>query len=205
MTTPNYNPNTPTAALPYSDWQVQFVQNFAQLNNAFSANHVPLTSASNAGNHTYVQFPEQSANPQTGASEFSIFSKDIATQTDQLYFVYPGNSPVVQFTNYQIYSILPSDVQTFYFTFLPGGLLVYFGTFLIKGGTVPSNTIFLKPPVAKHVISTQFTLSGTTADNAPGVFVSTPDGNGIIHSVIANPSLVLPFPKAVFYKKLLSY
>ncbi len=203
----NYDPNTPTPKLAYADWQIQFIQNFTQLNNAFSNNHVPLTSASNAGNHTYVQMPEQEEDqiPQTGAVEFSIYTRNVEDQTDQVFFTYPGNTPVVQFTNYQIYSVtprvLPNFRQTTYFTFLPGKLLVIFGTMgpFSSGNSGGRNTLFLYPPVVKNIAAINLCNRGTTAqytpeitmgtyENIPGQGLSFVPPKGIIKEIYINPN-----------------
>jgi hypothetical protein len=201
----NYNPNTPTAKLPYADWQIQFQQNFTQLNNAFSKNHIALDDATVAsrGNHTYVQMPEQKNIPQTGAAEFTIFTKDVESQTDQVHFVYPGNSPVVQFTNYQIYSVPPTLLQTTFFTFLPGKILVYFGTFgpFQRVGNTP-NILVLNPPVAKNIISVQFSISGNTPLYVPSYGISPWTQKEIITEIFVNPNFENKGPQpiiAVFY------
>lgn len=175
----NYDPNTPTVTLPYADWQIQFIQNFTQFNTAFSQDHVPLTDPTNQGNHTYVHMPEQPEDsaPQTGSNEFSIYAKNVEDQTDQLFFVYPGNTPIVQFTNYQIYSVQPrvspNIAQTTFFTFLPGGLLIYFGSYgpftssATGSKTETDNTLFLNPPIAKNIAGVNFCIKGTTPDFTP--------------------------------------
>jgi len=208
MTAPEiaYNPNTPTLQLPYADWQIQFQQNFTQLNTAFSQNHVSLTSGSNAGNHTYIQMPEQSSNPQTSLAEFSIYVKNVETQTDQIFFTYPGNTPVVQFTNYQIYSVQPTANQTTYFTFLPGGLLVYFGTFgPLSASSIPSNTLFLNPPVVKNILSVNFCWKGTIPDFTPSFAQGAKLNENlsglipILNQLIVNPQLPLASNASIFY------
>lgn len=164
----NYDPNTPTRQLSFADWQVQFIQNFTQLGEAFLKNHVSLTdpTVANRGNHTYVEMAESTTDGQTSANEFSIFVKDVENQTDQVFFTYPGNTPVVQFTNYQIYSVTSTAQQTTFFTFLPGKLLVYFGKFgpfNDKG----NNILKLNPPVAKNIVSMNFCHQGTTPKYTP--------------------------------------
>lgn len=173
----NYDPNTPTKQLSFADWQVQFIQNFTQLFEAFKKNHVSLNdpTTANRGNHTYVEMSESTTNAQTSSNEFSIFVKDVENQTDQVFFTYPGNTPVIQFTNYQIYSVKDTSQQTTFFTFLPGKLLVYFGKFgpfdttgnfapFTSGG---NNIIKLNPPVAKNIVSVNFCHIGTTPKYTP--------------------------------------
>lgn len=202
MTNPiNYNPNYPEIESTWADWQVQFIQNFEQLGLAFSQNHVPLNdpTIANRGNHTIIQMPELLNPPQTGSTEFSIHTKNVEGQTAQVYFTYPGNAPVVQFTNYQIYSVLPTAQQTTFFTFLPGGILIYFGGFGPFIPTNGNNTIFLNPPVTKSVRGVQFALSGSTPDYTPAFVTKPPDSNGIIDEIYVIPTLPQKVPQAVFY------
>lgn len=169
----NYDPNTPSVKLNYADWQIQFIQNFTQLAAAFSQNHVPLDdpTVANRGNHTYIQLPQQTTDAQTSSTEFSIFSKQVEEQTDQVFFTYPGNTPVVQFTNYQIYSLKSTLQQIPYFTFLPGGLLIYFGIFISLGQG--KNTLFLNPAVARNIISINLCPIGTTPKYTPAAAFGT--------------------------------
>lgn len=175
----HYDPNTPYPKLSYADWQIQFIQNFTQLATAFAQNHVPLNDATtaNRGNHTYIELTEQTQDPQTGSQEFCISVKDVENQTDQIYFTYPGNTPVVQFTNYQIYTVKPTSQQTTYFTFLPGKLLVYFGTFgpFDSGnqGGVFNNILNLNPPVAKNIVTVNLCTKGTDPRYTPGFVPET--------------------------------
>lgn len=210
MTTPpiNYDPNTPTVQLPFADWQIQFQENFTQLSTAFSENHVALESASNAGNHTYLEMVEQAdtSKPQASIGEFTIYSKNVKTQTDQVFFTYPGNTPVVQFTNYQIYSVTPTANQITYFTFLPGGLLVYFGEFgPISNSSLTANTLFLNPPIAKNIISVNFCWKGTTPDFTPSwaqgakLNETKSDLVPIVNQIIINPQTPVASNTNIYY------
>lgn len=177
MTNPiNYDPNTPRVNLSYADWQIQFSQNFQQYNIAFLKNHLGFSSG-NAGSHTIIQMPEQDADPQTGSVDFAIYTKNVEEQTDQIFFQYPGNTPVVQFTNYQIYSVVPrispNTPQTSFFTFLPGGLLIMFGSFGPFNTANGGNTLFLFPPVAKNIAAINLCIQGTTPNYTPSTTLGT--------------------------------
>src|ERR1700733_2891876 len=119
-----YIPSTPTPKLSFADWQIQFIQNFTQLAKCFAVNHVPLTAATEAGNHTILQMAEQPGSLQVNLSEIAAYSKEVLGQTDQLFLKYQGASgPEFQYTNYQIYPVTtvnPNNEQIQYFTFLPG-------------------------------------------------------------------------------------
>ncbi len=210
MTNPiNYDPNTPTVKLSFADWQIQFIQNFTQLGLAFSQNHVALDdpTVANRGNHTYVQMPQQNTDAQTGSTEMSIFSKNVEGQTNQVFITYPGNTPVVQYTNYQIFSHTDTDQQIAYFTFLPGGILIYFGRFISKGSG--KNILYLNPFVAKNVVSINLCMTGTTAKYTPEISLGawSVDSNGhlsqskqdIIREVYILPNLNDTGDQSMYY------
>jgi len=205
----NYDPNTPSVKLNFADWQIQFIQNFTQLASAFSQNHVPLNdpTVENRGNHTYIQLPQQTTDAQTGSTEFSIFSKDLENQTDQIFFTYPGNTPVVQFTNYQIYSLKDTLQQISFFTFLPGGLLIYFGIFVTFGND--KNTLFLNPPISRNIVSINLCHIGSTPKYTPAATFGTwsldaygqlvPGKQDIIKEIYINPNIKDTKQQAMYY------
>ena len=145
-------------------------------------NHIPLDSASGAGNHTMVQLLEQTNAQQTNAGEISVYTKDASDQTDQIFLRYQGNGQEFQFTNYQIYSIVPTALQTSYFTFLPGRVLLYFGTFIWTFG-IPYQIINLIPPVALNIISVVSCSTGTTTG-------------------LSKPYVIIPKPTNQYYKTI---
>jgi len=185
--TPQYNPNTPTPQLSYADWQKQFIENFEQLGIAFKQNHVALDDATSAnrGNHTYIQMPEQEKDTQTGSQEIAISVKDVSDQADQVFLTYPGNTPIVQYTNYQIYQIKDTFQQSSFFTFLPGKLLVYFGKYLAFNQTI--NVLSLYPPIAKNLASVNISFSGTTPNYSPATSEFTIFPGGLITGININP------------------
>jgi hypothetical protein len=153
-------PENPSDELAIS--QPQLMNNFLQLYNYFLKNHLPIDAASGAGNHTIIELLEQSNSKQTDVSEISVYTKDVEStgitdQTDQIFIRYQGNGQEFQYTNYQIYSIQPTPSQTSYFTFLPGRILIYFGTFQ----NLPNNILSLFPPVATNIISVSTCPSGS--------------------------------------------
>ncbi len=162
MTAPkNYNANFPLLNTSFADWQIGFQNNFTQLYEAFNINHVSLDSASNAGNHEVVELVEQEKDIQTNASSVSIYAKDVDNQTDQLFIRFGGDQTSYQLTNYQIYSLPDIKngstlVQKQYFTFLPGGLIAYFGKFYIPKGSNPIS-LLINPVIAKNIITANLT------------------------------------------------
>ena len=175
---PFYNTNTPTPELSFADWQRDFLKNFQSLGATFSVDHVSLTESSNVGNHTVIHLLEQTNSPQTGLTEISVYSKDVEGQTDQTFIRYPGNGEEFQYTNYQIYSIEPTDTQISYFTFLPGGILVYFGQLTAKGSI--QRLLLLQPSICKNVVSVNFTpINVASLSNFPSTSTIIKNGDFI--------------------------
>jgi hypothetical protein len=149
--TPQYNPNVPQNPSDTLDvTQRQLLANFQAMFNAFLVNHVSLTGGATAGNHTIVQLLEQDSDPQTDTSEISVYVKEVEGQTDQIFLKYQGNAgQVIQLTNYQIYALPQTPTLSQFFTFLPGKLLVYFGSF----STLQTNVLNLFPAIAKNIMT----------------------------------------------------
>ncbi len=194
--TPQYNPNVPLITDSFADWQVDFIQNFQVLYNAFNTNHIPLDSVSNAGNHTYIELVEQESPQQVNVSEMALYTKDVIGQTDQLFMRYQGNGTEFQYTNYQIYSIDPTPTQTFYFTFLPGGLIVFFGLYTQSGPILPETNIYLKPEIAKNIVSVNLTPSGNTNSTFSVAEIRNTDG---IVTALSQPAFGVITPGTKYY------
>jgi hypothetical protein len=126
-----------------------------------------------------MQLYQQSGAQQIGATEMGMYSLDVPNQTNQIFLQNGPNQ--YQYTNYQIYSIAPDKSQTYYFSFLPGGLLVMFGLFT-RGST---NVINLYPTVAKNIVSINTTVSGGA--NYPGATALQKNNDGIITGLILTP------------------
>ncbi len=159
MTTPPYDPRTPLPDEFIADSQPEFLQNFGQLFDAFNLNHISLNDATDPGNHEVIQLFEQERGRETFSQEISIYSKKVANQTDQLFMRYPSNGKEIQLSQYQIYAIQATATQEAYFTFLPGGLLVYFGKAICIGKTEAN--ISLNPSVCTNILG--INLGGTGA------------------------------------------
>jgi hypothetical protein len=157
-----YDPQTPkTPSTSLADSQMPFLINFSQLFDIFEVNHISLNATSNAGNHTTIQLLEQENALQTDLSEISVYTKDVPGQTDQIFLRYQANGTEFQFTNYQIYAISP----TTFFTFLPGKIIVYFGSFT----QLPSNVLPLFPAIAKNIMAMSFCPIGLANGLKPKV------------------------------------
>lgn len=185
MSSGDFNANVPLVTDPFADWQVSFLKNFKQLYNASSVNHVPLDDpiVANRGNHTIIELMEQDTEIQTNIGEMSIYTKNVESQTDQIFMEYEGNGTEFQYTNYQLYTLDPikngaTIVQNQYFTFLPGKIIVYFGS--LEVGSTPN--IILNPPVAKNIITVNLTAKDATTSNGTPTPVSIAQ-EGIIRQI----------------------
>jgi len=152
----NYNPNTPQ--YPFSslaESQENILKNFQSLQTTFSIDHIPMDTAASSstytGNHNIIHLKEQKDSLQTGNQEISVYTKNVEGQTDQIFLRYQNNGQEFQFTNYQIYALNATAIQTSFFTFLPGKILIYFGQCINLGKQ--KGILNLTPPIATNVIS----------------------------------------------------
>lgn len=191
MTSPTdqYDSTIPQASDDLATSQGQFLTNFEQIYNAFLINHIPLDAASNAGNHTIIQLLSSMQPFQTDAGEISIYAKLLDTkappedQAPQLFMRYQGNQTEVPITNYQLYSIPPTPQRTQYFTFLPGKILIYYGTVLLSG--FPFN-LSLNPGIGKNILTANFCTSFDSTiftNNLSPIFDPVVSQDGIIRSI----------------------
>lgn len=164
-----YQPNTPQfPSDSLAESQKNFLANFQSLFTNFALDHVAMNTAVTAGNHSVVHLIEQDNALQTDDQEISVYTKKAAGQTDQVFLRYQNNGQEIQYTNYQIYSIPSTQFSTRYFTFLPGRIIMYFGTFQ----NLPNLIFNLKPTVAKDVISVSTTPIGTALRDAETLVAS---------------------------------
>lgn len=135
--------------------QPEFLNNFITLFDIFARNHKPIDDPLVPGNHTIIELKEQVTPIQTNVSEINIYNKNVDTSTNQVFLRYQGNGQEFAYTCYQIYGITPeypNKGQFSYFTFLPGEILMYFGSF-IPASKQSIYKLGLFPPIAKKIIS----------------------------------------------------
>jgi len=207
---PQYNPNIPNPKDIFADSQGDFLTNFQELYNAFSQNHVALDALSSAGNHTIIQLLEQGGDFQTDAGEISVYTKKVTNQakqtSDQIFLRYQGNQTAFQFIPYQIYGLNQNSTQSQFFTFLPGGILFYFGTITCRFTTGSTKPVPLKltPAIAKYITTMNFCAIDPTSNSPPYVSLQTPM-NGIYDTInIFNSSLISIPSTQIFYYVVLA-
>lgn len=195
---PEYNPNIPTVNNNIAESQEDFLGNFRTLFDAFGRNHIDLDDATNPGNHSIIELIEQSNPLSTDNQEVVIYSKDVPGQTTQLFMRYPRNGKEFQLSQYQIYELVENPTQTFYFTFLPGGIIVYFG--FVNPNANPF-TLQLIPALCKNIMGVNLCVINPQPDTRtaypsnPAAIVS----NGIATGMLLTNSLITVLPPPQFY------
>ncbi len=204
--TTDYNPQVPQKGDAIAKSQLDFLINFSTLYTAFGKNHIDLDVATIAGNHTVIELPEQDANFQSDVGEISVYSKDVKGQTDQIFLKYQGTAAEFQFTNYQLYTLKSTTPPTQFFTFLPGKVIMYFGS--IRGLVTPSNgsplQLVLSPKIAKNIITINLVPEGDTPQFIPRVVLQTPDKDTNIYSTIDLHAPNSPGYRSTFYYVVLA-
>lgn len=201
MTTPEfqYNQNIPKVNDDLATSQGGFLSNFQQLYLAFAKNHVALDGGSTAGNHTIVELMNSGGGFQTDAGELSLNARPVQDQTGQLFMRYQSNSKNtqdVQYTNYQIYyQGAIQHGQHGFFTTLPGGIIVYFGSVNFTA-TNEGGTLYLNPFITKELLSVNFCASGTTPTQAPS-FTTLAERPGLVTTIV--PQANTFSPNVIYY------
>jgi hypothetical protein len=130
-----YTANIPQPGDDPSQSQGQILQNFQSLQDAQDKNHVTLQDITNRGLHKFLQMPEQGSDPTTAVNQGGLYCKDIAGFT-RLVFRQENNGTIIQMTG-----IDPVSATNGY-TFLPGGLLLQWGTSAVNGAPAITNILF---------------------------------------------------------------
>ncbi len=172
-----YTANIPQPGDDPSQSQDQILQNFQSLENAFDKNHVTLQDLTNRGLHSFLQMPEQLADPTTAANIGAWYTKAIGGVT-RFVMRQEGNGSVIQMTGPD-----PVIAQNPGMTFLPGGLLLQWGGTVTVAGLF--GFAFAQPFSNVYQCLCIASTNGTVATNLAYTF----DNNGIIGSLSANSTL----------------
>lgn len=176
-----YNPLVPQFGNnSLAESQPEILQNFTSLFEVFGVNHVDLDAGSTAGNHTVVELLEQTLTPETNVGNISVYSKFAEDQTEQVFLRFQGNGQELQFNTYQIYPLKQSATRTAFFTFLPGRVLLYFGSFT----TLKKNTLTLYPPIAKKLFPVCLCPIGSSPTYPPKLTIPAADEDGYYSKII---------------------
>ncbi len=197
MSTSIYNPNIPVDGESIADLQIDMLNNFQRLYFGFNQDHVAISNPSTditTGLHTNCKFIPYlvTTPPSTQFDEMSIHSHPIPNQTDQFFLRYASNGPDIQFSQYTIVNLAPImrgavTLQIPYYTFLPGGIVVYFGT--VFGNSAGNNQIILNPQICNNILSVSATPIKNITVNPPLVlrqpsFIPQNSGEGTTYQSI---------------------
>lgn len=95
-----YVPGVPQGSQQINNTQKPINNNFQDISQFVSVNHVGFNTANTFGNHTVVDFFGQSLDPSTADNEMALYSKPTNdTNGAQLFYRYPSNGTVVQLTS----------------------------------------------------------------------------------------------------------
>lgn len=183
----SYTPNIPQAGETLGGTRSRINANFQFLNTAFSADHTPLTT-SNAGKHIFLHMPETTA-ASTVANEGGLYTK-VGTSPAETNLFFRGESsgyeyPLTRvdssntstFGNNGSYGSPPSGfTQTGGWTFLPGELILQYGTYgktdnLGSSGTIQFPKTF--PSAVYTVVICQQRTSSTRAYSVNAITTSS--------------------------------
>lgn len=156
---PTYQPNIPTGSVPFNEDYLNLQANFQQLNIAYGVDHVPFSDTSGvppagqSGLHTVVHLQANSTiagnppnnYPITPPTAVSLTGEIFSTQSndginpDEILWYQTGGGRLMQLTR----NFVPV-ASTNGYTFIPGGLILQWGTKATTGTgtTVNFNTPF---------------------------------------------------------------
>lgn len=158
----SYQPNIPVATDDPSVSQSTIQSNFGTINTAFSVNHVALGSGGSQGKHNFVEMPNQGSAPTTISGEGTLYTKavsDHASTASQLFYTQDASGK-----EYQLTRTLTAPFASFSanpgWSFLPGGLLIQWGTNTSASGT----TITFPVSFSSACYSVQMTVTQNTTN-----------------------------------------
>ncbi|MFA7192391.1 MAG: hypothetical protein WC089_03790 [Candidatus Paceibacterota bacterium] len=140
-----YQPNIPSGTVPLNQDYLNLKGNFQSIDTQFLVDHVPLTDTSGTppnGYHTQVHLVPFATNPVTPPPNYPVVAGvngptatvgygqlfdvtvDDGINTDQALYYLSGGNRLTQLTR----NIQPSMIASIGYTFLPGGLIMQWGT-----------------------------------------------------------------------------
>lgn len=189
-----YNPNIPNAGDFLSDSQGQLKTNFTSLNTVFSRNHIPFSTVTNSGKHTFVEMVNSAAIPTPvpalSTNTGTIYTKKSGgTGSSNIYYTNDNSGREYQLTtilknsNSALFSRFATNVALTLgvggFSFIAGNLLLQYGKVAhsaLGTYTVTFGVPFLSTP---YNVQATGTLSGAFDPNTrAGVGIVTVSTTG---------------------------
>lgn len=176
----SYNPNIPQPSDIPSQSQAQFLVNFQQLNTIFDVDHVPYNDADTAdrGKHDKSTYVEQGSDPTTAANELALYSKDDGSGNTRLFLRQESAGTVIQISGAN-----PSASANGT-TFLPGGLILKWGT---KANPINNDVISFSPAFPNNLFSVSITPLRANTDRR-SMYIKTGAANTTSFTVLTDSS-----------------
>ena len=176
-----FNPSIPQANDIISSSQPQILTNFTQLNTLFGIDHIEYdnATAANRGKHNKITFIQQAADPAPPAGEIALYTKNVGG-TPRLFIQEqaPG-SAIYQFSGAVPTAANPGS------TWLPGGLIIKFGTQLLnQAGNTTINFVSAFPTNVFSITTCLRSATGGLNDTDHYILGSP----GLASFVIRNPT-----------------
>ena len=139
-----YEPNVPLTGQSLGETRDPIKNNFTDINTAFGANHVPLTTDT-SGKHNFLQMPEQSSAPTTLANEGALYTKEGPNGVTEFYVRAESNGDEFQISNFSVSGNDATFGTNPGWTTLPGGLIMQYGSFVPGALSGTENFVFAFP------------------------------------------------------------
>ena len=187
-----YKANIPQPTDNLSVSQNDLLNNFAQLDTTMGVNHFRFSDTSgNTGKHSFVEMVKLASVPTISAGEGAFYTKTASSITNAFYTADTGGKEYqltrcidASFARFGAFFTDPAPpagtVSKFGWTFLPGGLLLQYGTI---SGTAPTSlpaTATVNFPVAFNNVPYSITMTvnrDTPADARNSISRTTPPTN----------------------------
>src|SRR5690606_9784890 len=143
------------AAQRFKDSQPLIQNNFLDIQNAFSLNHVDFNLGVETGKHKFLQMPAQGAAPATNATEMGLYTKNGIFGTPEMFIRRQGSGLEISFTEKETNGVNNG------WTRLPSGIILKWG-FAAPVGTGPSTIVFPISgtiPVFNNLYNVQLTIA----------------------------------------------
>lgn len=158
-----FTPNIPATGQSLGNSRDKVRDNFTALRNQVAVNHSDILQSS-SGKHTFIQYVVQGSDPATSANEIARYTK-LVSGVAREFLRLPSNGTVIQVSGNAPVS------STNGYTYLPGGLLLQWGTAtaIPTGGN--KTVVF---PVAFSATPHNISVTGIRSNNGgDGIFVSS--------------------------------
>lgn len=163
-----YQANKPEATDLLYNSQDDIQKNFESIKDAFDANHVTF-DLGDEGKHKFVMLPEQVANPDPGANEAAIFSKEstVTSKTGLFWQKEEAAGPVpgavIEMTASKVTGVIGNKKG---YTMLPSGLKINFGRGTITSGNQAGAAIDFSKHFTTTCYACTFGLLGVQSGNS---------------------------------------